>query len=223
MDSIVFLILLVLFIMFVLKLPGMVDSRSGTESARRDRRKRSLRQPMIAPAAAQAMRRARYEADSAYVQVTDIGLLAYRQIEEPKLLRYQNVMLDTRFLRPFAEIWLPYDAGGTLRFELVDHQGRRRYADESRYDLRQGKNTLLPGTWLPLEGKIIEPDTWTLRLLADETLLAVHTFGWQEVGGGQIQRFVKTDGEISPELQAALRARRSEGMSLSELLSGQED
>jgi hypothetical protein len=243
MGVILFLAFIVLFLFFLFSLSSVAEGRGSRKSARlkwlrpsshsrapqhrapRPARGRSAPRyaAPVEEAAARAMWRAGYEADGAYVQVTDIGLLSYRHIDEPKLVRMGDVVMDTRFLRPFAEVWLPYDASGNIRFEMFDDQGRRRYADETRYDLKRGKNTLLPGTWLPLEGKAITPHPWALRLLADDTLLAEHSFGWEPVGGGEIQRYVGTDGEISPMLHEALRVHKGEAVSLSELLADQED
>ena len=151
------------------------------------------------------------------------GLLAYRLRNEPKIVRNSGVVMDTRYLRPFVELALPYPATGEIRFELIDHEGRLRYADEAEYDLQGGVNTVVPGTWLPLEGKTIVPEDWNLRVLAGQTLLAVHSFGWQPVGGGAIQKYVSSDGELSEALLQALNARQREAVSLSELLGDQEE
>jgi hypothetical protein len=169
------------------------------------------------------MQRAGYEGGPAYVQVADIGLLAYRQSSEPKLVRYGDVLLDSRYLRPFVDLVLPYAVNGTIRFELLDSERRLRYADEARYDLNTGKNTLLPGTWLPLDGKKMHPGRWQLRVLAGGALVGVHDFGWQVVGGGAIQRYSDGDGELSLELQRAMQSKPREAVSLSELLADQEE
>jgi hypothetical protein len=222
MGSIVFFVFLLLFIVFLFGLFSIAEGRSNPVSTL-TQRARVPQTEKRSRAAAIAARRAGYESGEDYVQVTDIGLLAYRQTDEPRLVRYGGVLLDTHYLRPFIELWLPYDARGQVRFELVDNDGRLRYADEDEYDLEPGTNTVLPGTWLPLKGKTIEPGEWRLRVLASNTLLAVHVFDWQAVGGGRIQRYVTSDGEISPSLQQALQARPSEAMSLSDLLSDQEE
>ena len=222
MSSIVLVVFLILFIMFLFGLFSIAEGRSNPVSTL-TQRARTPQADKHSRAAAIAVRRAGYESGEDYVQVTDIGLLAYRQTDEPRLVRYGGVLLDTHYLRPFVELWLPYEARGQIRFELVDSDGRLRYADEADYDLERGKNTVLPGTWLPLKGKTIDPGEWRLRVLASNTLLGVHVFDWREVGGGRIQRYVSSDGEISPSLQQALQARPSEVMSLSDLLSDQEE
>jgi len=233
MGTIAFLVFILLFVFFLFGLFSIAEGRPRL-SARANRRGRQRPSPRArntarhqggrsSTAARFAMQRAGYDGGESYVNVTDVGLLAYRQTDEPKLVRNGDVLLDTGYLRPFAELWLPHQARGTVRFELVDHEGRLRYADEERYDLARGRNTLLPSTWLPLHDKTIHPADWELRVLAGEMLLAAHAFGWQEVGGGMIQPYIEADGEISPELQQALRARSREAVSLSDLLADQED
>jgi hypothetical protein len=222
MGSIIFLVFVIAFIFVLFRLFSASEGRSGPFSGVREwsRPKPDVR---LSVAARNAMRQAGYQGGEAYVNVVDVGLLAYRGSSEPKLVRYGDVAMDTDYLRPFVELWLPHQARGPVRFELVDQEGRLRYADESRYDLVRGVNTLLPGTWLPLRGKTVSPDRWSLRVLAGDTLLAAHGFGWRAVGGGQIQRYMASDGEISPSLQQALRAQPREAVSLEDLLGDEEE
>ncbi len=222
MASLMFLILIIVVIMVLFGMFSTAGGKTQPAPARRTR-PRTSRDHGVSQAAQAAMQRAGYQGGEAYVGVTDIGLLAYRSNDEPKLLRYGEVMADTTFLRPFIELWLPYVARGLVRFELTDGQGRLRYADESHYELEQGTNTLLPGTWLPLQDRAPDSGQWKLRVMAGNTLLAVHTFGWQAVGGGEIQRYAASDGEISPSLQQALRAHSQQPVSLDDLLAGQEE
>ncbi|HEX3050254.1 MAG TPA: hypothetical protein VHP83_06320 [Aggregatilineaceae bacterium] len=222
MAGFVLLLFLILFVGFLFALFSVAEGHTG-RLPRPKGQKRGRSAVAGSPAASMAMRRAGYEAGPDYVQVVDIGLLAYRQTDEPKLVRYNDVFMDTQYLRPFAEVWLPYSASGQVRFELIDAQNRLRYADEAEYDLVRGTNTVLPSTWLPLQGKTIASDDWELRILAGDTLLASHKFGWQPVGGGTIQQYAATDGEISPTLQQALHGKPRRAMSLSELLSDQEE
>jgi len=221
MDDIVFLVFIIVFIVLLFSLFSTTEGRSGRFSGLWEwsRPKAVAR---FSLAAQNAMRRAGYQSGESYVNVVDVGLLAYRGSTDPKLVRYGDVAMDTDYLRPFVELWLPHQARGAVRFELVDHEGRLRYADESRYDLVQGINTLLPGTWFPLRGKTIAPEEWSLRVLVGDTLLAVHTFGWRAVGGGQLRRYIASDGEISPSLQQALLAQPREAVSLSDLLGDEE-
>lgn len=224
MGSVFFLLFIILMLMFLFGVFSI--GQQGAESSRSGSRSRKRQGRIGSQAARLAMRRAGYagEGQGDYVQVLDIGLLAYRNTSEPKLVRYGDVMMDTNYLRPFVELWLPYRARGVVRFELVDSDGRLRYADEQIYDLGQGSNTLLPNTWLPLRDKVATPGEWRLRVLASNALLATHVFGWQPVGGGEIREYVAADGEMSPALVQALERRRgSQAVSLNELLADQEE
>lgn len=228
MGGIVFLIFIILFVMFLFGLFSIAEgrsdrfasqSRSQSYSPSRSFTRQSTR---TNTAAREAVQRAGYAADNSYVNVTDIGLLAYREADDPRLIRYNDVWVDTDYLRPFVVLSLPYQARGMVRLEITDHDDRVRYADETRYDLQPGENTLLPGTWLPLRDKTLPTQPWTLNVTVGETLLAAYRFGWQEVGG-EIQQFIEADGEISPELQQAMRDHSDQAVSLSQLLSEQDD
>ncbi len=217
MGPLAFIVFLAVFAFFLLMVfPAVAGQTRAAKPKRVPREMAAVGQRSLA--ARQAAQRAGYEGGPDYVNVTDIGLLAYRDVDAPRLVRTGKVLTDTDYLRPFAELWLPHEARGKIRFELVDAEGRLRYADEARYDLGAGRNTLLPGTWLPLRGKSIVPRDWLLRLAAGDLLLAAHRFGWEPAGGGEIKRYMASDGEISPELQQALDAQPVEGISLSELL-----
>ena len=219
----ILLVVVVLFVVLLFGLFSVAEGRGRMALGGPQGSRRAKRSAGVSAAADMAMRRAGYVGGGDYVSVSDIGLLAYRQSDDPRLVRNGAVWTDTDYLRPYVELWLPYKSRGIVRFELVDSEGRLRYADEAEYDLVQGENALLPGTWLPLRGRAVAPGQWRLRVLVGETLLAAHSFGWQAVGGGEVQRLMAHDGELSPALQQALLGRPRHAMSLSELLSDQEE
>ncbi len=203
-----------------------VRVRKAKTAPARDLRKRKKRLSAAhpTPAAQKAMARAGYAGGTQYANVTDVGLLAYRHPEaDPRVVREQGVLLDTRFLRPFVTLWLPRAARGPVRFELWDAEGQLRYADEARYSLQRGENPLLPEAWLPVEGKGRASERWTLRVLVSDTLLAEHVFGWREVGASPLQPYIATDGEISPTLWQLAEEEAERQVSLSELLAEQEE
>jgi hypothetical protein len=223
----IFVLLIVLFVLFLFGLMSVAEGRNIRPTTTRGGQRRTKRKQRSSSrgntAARDAMQRAGYAGGGEYVEVTDIGLLAYRQSDEPKMVRYGDVLVDTHFLRPFIELWLPYQSRGTVRFELLDGTARVRYVDEADYDLEPGENVLLPSTWLPLHGKTIPTGEWRLQVMAGDTLLARHAFGWQQVGGGELQPYIASDGEISPALQQALRGHARQEVSLADLLSDQEE
>jgi hypothetical protein len=225
MGDVFFVLFIILMLSFLVAVFSRGQQGNGASRAGGQRR-RGVPGHAGSEAARLAMQRADYAGadETEYVQVLDIGLLAYRHTNDPKLVRYGDVLMDTHHLRPFVELWLPYRARGTVRFEMVDGEGRLRYADESAYDLVRGPNTLLPNTWLPLREKTVMPGQWRLRVLANNALLASHVFGWRQVGGGVIQEFVAADGEMSATLIQALERRQaSQAMSLNDLLADQEE
>ncbi len=224
MGGIVFLAFVILFALFIF---GAFSNSAPREAPSRDRRevlrdRRPVRRAGSSSVAQKAMNRAGYQSGDAYARVVDLGMLAYRQSDEPRIVRSGAVWTDTEYVRPFVDLWLPHRARGKVRFELVDAAQRLRYADEAGYDLDRGKNTLLPQTWLPIRGRAADGDQWNLRVIAGETLLAVHDFGWQSPGG-EIKQYMVSDGEISPELLHALSDERGKKMSLSDLLSDQDN
>ncbi len=221
-GQLILLVLIVVFLWWVIrspasKLPGRAIAESGTFQ-----RRRSAVHIERSPVALKATQRARYPGGPEYVNVSDLGLLVYQDSDHLRLVRQGPVPADAGYLRPFAELWLPHRARGTVRFEIRDKRGRLRYADEARYDLEHGYNTLLPGTWLPLRDEEVAFETWEYRLLAGGMTLAVHRFVWQPAGSA-LRPYLASDGEISPKLQAALRAQAAQPVSLSELLASQEE
>ena len=242
MNVIIFLVFIAIFIFLLVGLFRIAEGRRKTETRPRTaspytpesqhmntrRTRLSTQQPSTTRSkktALQAMQRARYDVGEKYVRVTDIGLLEYRGTNRPRLLREEQIRANSDYLRPFVELWLPYRSRGMVRFELierVDGRTRLHFADEDEYDLKAGINALLPGTWLPLQDKVIDyADRWRLRILVGHTLLADHRFGWREaIGGSEIQRHMANDGEISSALQQALSAQQGESISLDDLLGG---
>jgi hypothetical protein len=237
MPVIAFLVFLTIFILLLFSLFRVAEGRSQRRERRgpvrrpsrlreartsrpRTRRSRAVERSKLV--ALQAMRRAGYDVGDEYVRVTDIGLLEYRGRDRPHLLRSERARTDSDYLRPFVELWLPYRSRGMVRFELVEQAAGRthlHYADEDEYDLEPGINALLPSTWLPLQNKEIDASRWHLRVLVGDIVLADHGFGWRDtVGDSELQRYIASDGELSPALKQALSAEPGEAISLDDLL-----
>ncbi|NJL93786.1 MAG: hypothetical protein HC915_08645 [Anaerolineae bacterium] len=60
------------------------------------------RQAIITAIADEAMARAGFPAHKVAYRLSDVGLLAYRSPQNPKLVRAMPIMTDTLYLRPFA-------------------------------------------------------------------------------------------------------------------------
>lgn len=221
MGSIVFLIFILLFLAMLYSVFAAVETKPAPRQNTSHASATADRRPAVrfSQTATRAATRAGYRSDPRYVQLTDLGLLAYKKLDDPRLIRMGDVSTDTRFLRPFVELWVPYAAHGSVRLEILDQTNRLRYADDARYELQRGRNTILPDTWLPLEGKTIVPDQWTLRVSASDTLLGIHHFAWQVSGEAPLRRYIESDGELSPELAEALQEQQSRAISLSDLLN----
>jgi hypothetical protein len=222
MGQLILLVVIALVVMWLIRgsvsrAPGQAIREIGTFG--RVRNQVHIERSRVASL---ATRRARYPGGAEYVNVTDLGLLVYEDNQRVRLVRQDSIPTDAQYLRPFVELWLPHQARGAVRFEIRDRQGRLRYADEARYDLEHGYNTLLPGTWFPLRGEAEAFDTWEYRVLARGMTLAIHRFTWR-VAGSALRPYLASDGEISPALQAALRTQAAQPVSLSELLAGQEE
>lgn len=177
--------------------------------------------------AEQAVRRAGNKTDTWLLQLADIGVLAYHGDDSPDVVRVNPVSVSTRHVRPFVVIELPYQQGkGTIRFELIDDQGQKRYEYSNLYHLKYGQNFLTPQTWLPLP---TDRDTgrWRLKISIGDKPLAVHDFtvrGETDVTS-QVRSILKEDGEIDPWLAKAIsdQDQAGGGMSLDELLANQPD
>jgi len=177
--------------------------------------------------AEQAVRRAGNKTDTWLLKLEDIGVLAYHGDDSPDVVRVNAVPTSTRHLRPFVVIDLPYQQGkGTIRFEMVDEQGQKRYEYSNVYHLKYGHNFLTPPTWLPLP---TDRDTgrWRLKVSIGEKPLAIHDFTvrGEDVISSQIRNMLKEDGEIDPWLAKTISDHDQLGgsMSLDELLANQPD
>jgi hypothetical protein len=168
------------------------------------------------------MKRANYGNVPNGVILSDVGLLAYRAPQSPKIVRTTPVMTDTRWLRPFVEVRGSNHGKSTVALEIVDNKGRTHFRDEATVRLR-GKTRILTETWLPLERIVLSGGRWSVVLIINEVRVAVHRFEWAAIGNEDILEDVHEDGEIGDELRSAVSKGKFRKMSLDELLSDQEE
>ncbi|MCE7946139.1 MAG: hypothetical protein DYG88_01780 [Chloroflexi bacterium CFX4] len=185
--------------------------------------------PRVIPkeVAERAMRRAGNKSEDWLLSLEDIGVLAYHGDDSPDVVRMNPVAADTSHVRPFAVIRLPYKQGkGTIRFELFDELGTRRFTATEQYLLKQGANFITPRTYLPLPEDRTSGQ-WTLRISIGEKRLAEHAFMVRTPAAAAppVRAILAEDGEIDPWLARAIteQGRQSGGLSLEELLASQPD
>lgn len=179
--------------------------------------------PRVAPkeVAQRALRRANNKPDDWLLSLEDIGVLAYHGDDTPDVVRLNPVAADTTHLRPFAVIRIPYKQGrGTIRFELFDELGTRRFVSSEQYLLKQGDNFITPRTYLPLPDQRTS-GMWTLRLSIGEKRLAEHEFPVRTRTTTPVSALIAEDGEVDPWMARAIleQGNQSSGMSLDELLA----
>ena len=183
------------------------------------RAEKSRRQKSLAEMCQRATQRANYQ--GGFV-LTDIGLLAYRAPQSPKIVRTTPVMTDMRWLRPFVEVRGSSHGKATIVLEIVDNRGRAHFRDEVTARLR-GKTRILTETWLPLERIVLSGGRWSLVVTINGVRVAVHRFEWAAIGSEDILEDVREDGEIGDELRSAVAKGKFRKMSLDELLADQEE
>jgi len=203
---------------------SLVQQFSGDEPySEAEKAKRSVQSAQ--DVANQALVRAGNKPDSWLLNLEEIGILAYTGEKKPDGVWTGAVSAQASHLRPYVVINLPYKQGrGTIRFQLFDETGEKRFDKGKIYDLKQGPNFVYPPTWLPMEEN--HPGgRWTLRVNIGDRPLAIHEFTVREGYNGTMGQFLTEDGEIDSTVSSAVLelGDDSSGMSLDELLAFQED
>ncbi len=173
--------------------------------------------------AAKAVRKAGQDPAALVVAPVDVGVLVYEdRSATPTLYRETRLPDESEFIRPFTLLRSPRHARGTIRFELVDGAGNRRFVDESDWELKAGETFVYPPTWLPMRTVDDLGGEWTMRIYAANMLLAEHEFMWRDLGGGEFRQYLTGDGEISEDLAEEITGARLGRLSLDDLLDDQE-
>lgn len=171
--------------------------------------------------AQKAMKRARAEENNFIL--TDIGLMAYRDRQNSKIVRNTPVVTDTKYLRPFAEIRASYRTHAQVTMALLDSNGQPVFVDKNTCLLQPYPTHLVAKTWLPLENLVHSGGSWSILVEVNDMPLAIHRFGWIGLADNDIVQRLSNDGELSADLRHAVQTGKFRPMSLDELLSGQED
>jgi hypothetical protein len=173
--------------------------------------------------ALESVRRAGLNPDDVQVLPVDMGLLAFHGDDEPVIHRNWPVEDDCDYIQPFVQLRVPVAAAGRVRFEIFDNTGQPVFVNENDYQLRRGRNLIIPSTRLPVHDQQDMHGRWEVRITADNVLLARHSFEWESPDDVGFRRHVGEDGEISSELRALLAESRLQEMSLDDLLAHQEE
>lgn len=164
------------------------------------------------------------DASTTPVLPVDIGVMAIRGDEPPRVYRTSRIPDNIDYIQPFVQLRIPTRATGAIKFELLDDQGQHVFLREDTHELSRGRNLIVPAARLPVHDALSLGDgQWSIRVSADGTVLAEHRFGWREADSTEISEHLEDDGEISNELRAAIAENRLEEMSLDELLDFQDD
>jgi hypothetical protein len=228
------------FVLLVLAL-GWFANRMGNErvdafkreiqqsNAERDAWDESLRrerQPQSEPIyrhALMAVEAAGLNPDKVPVLAVDLGVLAYKGDESPKVYRTWTVPDDIDYIQPFVQLRLPSKADGLIRFEILDSEGRPLFIREDVHHLERGRNFITPAARMPVYDQQEMDGNWQLRISADNVLLAVHTFSFGDATSATVRRAIGEDGEINSELRLMMEESKPPKMSLDELLASQEE
>lgn len=195
--------------------------RRGAAEAQRERPRRPPAERVQAHAIA-AVREAGLNPNTLPVLPVDIGLILFHGDAEPVVHRSHPLDDDCDYIQPFVELRVPQAATGHVRFEIVDSRGEALFIHDENYELKRGRNFVMPAARLPIHDERLLDGTWSLRVSADGVRLASHRFEWSSSGQGSgIDRHIGEDGEINSELRAVLAQTRLQPMSLDDLLGDQ--
>jgi hypothetical protein len=170
-----------------------------------------------------AVETAGHDPETVRVLVTDIGVMAFKGDQEPVIYRTRDVLDDVDYIQPYVQLRLPTKAVGRIRFEILDADGQTLFSREEHLQLERGRNLITPAARIPVHDAQAMDGEWELRVSADDMLLAVHHFNWEESASRVVRRHLSEDGEISNELRAAMAENRLQELSLDELLDYPDD
>lgn len=173
--------------------------------------------------ALEAVQRAGHDPDQVQVLTVDIGVMAFKETNEPTVFRTWSLPDDVDYIQPFVQLRLPSKATGRIKFEVLDAAGNTVFMREDVHNLERGRNFIMPAARLPIHDETITKGQWGMRISADGVLLAEHLFEFSEAANQSIRRHIGEDGEINTELRAVMAESRLPKMSLDELLEFSEE
>lgn len=173
--------------------------------------------------ALESVQRAGHDPDQVQVLTVDIGMMAFKDNDEPTVFRTWSLPDDVDYVQPFVRLRLPGKATGRIKFEVIDAAGNVVFVREDVHTLERGRNLVSPAARLPIHDETITKGRWGMRVSADGVLLADHVFEFSEAANQTIRRHIGEDGEINTELRAVMAESRLPKMSLDQLLEFSDD
>jgi hypothetical protein len=173
--------------------------------------------------ALEAVQRAGHDPDAMQVLTVDVGVMAFKDTDNPTVFRTWSLPDDVDYIQPFVQLRLPSKATGRIKFEVVDASGKSVFVHEDVHNLERGRNFVMPAARLPVHDETDFDGQWGLKVSADGVLLADHRFEFSEATNAAIRRHIGEDGEINTELRAVMAESRLPKMSLDDLLQYQDD
>jgi len=173
--------------------------------------------------ALESVQRAGHDPDQVQVLTVDIGVMAFKDNDEPTVFRTWSLPDDVDYIQPFVQLRLPGKASGRIKFEVLDAVGNVVFVREDLHTLERGRNFVSPAARIPIHDETITKGQWGMRVSADGVLLAEHHFEFSEAANQTIRRHIGEDGEINTELRAVMAESRLPKMSLDELLEFSDD
>ena len=170
-----------------------------------------------------AVEAAGHDPETVKVLATDIGIMAFKEDQDPVVYRSRDILDDVDYIQPYVQLRLPTPASGLIRFEIIDSTGESIFVHEERHQLKRDRNLITPAARLPIHDAHLLEGKWELRVSADGVPLAIHEFAWEESTSKVVRKHISEDGEISSELRAAIAENRLQKLSLDELLDFQDD
>lgn len=236
MNASAFVVLILLGLLFLVR---QFDNNQVSSSSRSDydydydydysssrSQQRPTRQAQSDPVyrhALEAVQRAGHDPDAMQVLTVDIGVMAFKDTDEPTVFRTWSLPDDVDYIQPFVQLRLPSKATGHVKFEVVDASGKTVFVHEDVHNLERGRNFVMPAARLPIHDETDFNGKWGLRISADGVLLSEHRFEFSEATNAAIRRHIGEDGEINTELRAVMAESRLPKMSLDELLEYQDE
>jgi hypothetical protein len=224
-----------LLAVFTLALAGtFINAATRKQVAQAVRQRSPLSRTRISSQAREAVERASNRGYlSSDIQLADIGLIASQTGNDGLVMRRtRSISKDDDGVRPYIILNVPAhesDRNATIRFALIDQNGKEQYIREMSVYLRDGEMNILADNHMPLisNDHIGGMGDWDLRVTIDGSLAGVHGFSLTASADERRQRLRRGAGQYfvaeseNDSDSDAIRVREDVPLSLEELLRNQ--